>query len=345
MSILSVLGVSMYNKPILHSFDEQILKLKENGVKFNNISINEAKEYLEKHNYYFKLTSYRKNYDKEPENNLYIRLDFFALKELAKLDMLFRAVVMNLSLNVEHNIKLFILNYISNKKDDDCNFIENGYNIVKKYLQSLDDNNKYKLNEEITRNIKSIYCKDLLNKIADGFDIENFDYKNNTNINLLPIFQINIPLWAFLEIITFGSVVSFVKFVGDEYQNNDIKKYHYLLKTCNKIRNAAAHSSCILNDLRKGKAYSMLDYGIRDELKKKFKVEELKKRLSNERLIQFVTLLYLHKKIVISDSSIKRVKDELHTLSNRLLKNIDKIDNDLIENTFNFIKKVIDFWY
>ena len=44
-------------KPIL-SVDEQIDKLKENGVTFKYVSEDNAKEYLRKNNYYFKLTSY-----------------------------------------------------------------------------------------------------------------------------------------------------------------------------------------------------------------------------------------------------------------------------------------------
>lgn len=51
-------------KPIL-SVDEQIDKLKENGVTFKYVSEDNAKEYLRKNNYYFKLTSYRKNFLKK----------------------------------------------------------------------------------------------------------------------------------------------------------------------------------------------------------------------------------------------------------------------------------------
>ena len=51
-------------KPIL-SVDEQIDKLKKNGVTFKYVSEDHAKEYLRKNNYYFKLTSYRKNFLKK----------------------------------------------------------------------------------------------------------------------------------------------------------------------------------------------------------------------------------------------------------------------------------------
>ena len=52
-------------KPKL-SLEGQIEYLKSKGVLFNIIDETKAKEYLEQHNNYFKLTAYRKNYDKHP---------------------------------------------------------------------------------------------------------------------------------------------------------------------------------------------------------------------------------------------------------------------------------------
>ena len=52
-------------KPKL-SLDGQIEHLKEKGVLFNIMDEAEARDYLGQHNNYFKLTAYRKNYDKHP---------------------------------------------------------------------------------------------------------------------------------------------------------------------------------------------------------------------------------------------------------------------------------------
>ena len=51
------------NKPILN-IEEQIAYLKSKGVRFEIMKEEEAKEYLAFHNNYFKLTAYRKNYNK-----------------------------------------------------------------------------------------------------------------------------------------------------------------------------------------------------------------------------------------------------------------------------------------
>ena len=50
-------------KPKL-SIDNQILHLQSKGIKFNEMSVAEAKEYLSENNNFFKISAYRKNYPK-----------------------------------------------------------------------------------------------------------------------------------------------------------------------------------------------------------------------------------------------------------------------------------------
>ena len=53
------------DKPRL-SLDEQIQHLKCKGILFNIMDEGSAKQYLKYNNNYYKLTSFRKNYDKHP---------------------------------------------------------------------------------------------------------------------------------------------------------------------------------------------------------------------------------------------------------------------------------------
>ena len=53
-------------KPRL-SLEGQVEHLKQKGVLFNIMDEEAAKEYLTQNNNYFKLTAYRKNYDKHPD--------------------------------------------------------------------------------------------------------------------------------------------------------------------------------------------------------------------------------------------------------------------------------------
>ena len=80
------------DKPRL-SLDEQIQHLKDKGILFNIMDEESAKQYLKYNNNYYKLTSFRKNYDKHPggENKgKYIRLEFSYLVDMSIIDMRLR---------------------------------------------------------------------------------------------------------------------------------------------------------------------------------------------------------------------------------------------------------------
>ena len=95
------------DKPILDT-DGQIAHLQAKGVKFEKMSVEDAKQYLTKNNNYFKLRAYRKNFPKHPGGDFegqYIDLDFAMLKDLAIIDMRLRYVLIHLALDIEHFAK------------------------------------------------------------------------------------------------------------------------------------------------------------------------------------------------------------------------------------------------
>lgn len=109
-------------KPKL-SIDGQIEHLKSKGVLFDIMGEDEAKAYLAKNNNYFKLTAYRKNYDKHPDGEnkgKYINLEFAYLVDIAVIDMLLRYRFVHMALDIEHHTKLKIL-----RKMNECD--EDGY--------------------------------------------------------------------------------------------------------------------------------------------------------------------------------------------------------------------------
>lgn len=61
---------------------ELIRHMKNKGITFYHISEKDANECLRSLNYYYKLASYRKNFQKD-ENGKYINLDFAYLTDLA----------------------------------------------------------------------------------------------------------------------------------------------------------------------------------------------------------------------------------------------------------------------
>ena len=194
-------------KPIL-TVDEQIQHLKDKGVRFEIMDEDSAKDYLIKHNNYFKLTSYRKNYGKHPDGEnkgKYIDLDFAYLVDIAVIDMLLRYMIVPMALDIEHHTKLQILRKVEEASED-------GYQIVQDYIDSLSEQQKLVYEGEINRNRGNIYCGDIISKY-DG----------------------NYPIWAFLEIIPFGRLVSLYSFCADRFADKDMKNNFYRLLTCKEI--------------------------------------------------------------------------------------------------------------
>lgn len=209
-------------KPKL-SIDEQIEHLKAKGVLFSVMNERDAKDYLARNNNYFKLTAYRKNYDKHPDGEnkgKYINLEFAYLVDIAVIDMLLRYQLVHMALDIEHHTKLKLL-----RKMDEYN--EDGYQMVRDYISLLPEDQRKNFDSEINRNKENVYCGNIIHKY-DG------EY----------------PIWAFVEIIPFGRLVSFYKFCAERFSENNMKNDYFRLLTCKEIRNASAHSNCILNDLR-----------------------------------------------------------------------------------------------
>lgn len=69
-------------------------------------------------------------------------------------------------------------------------------------------------------------------------------------------------------------------------------------------------------------------------------------KMSNVRIQQFVTLLYVHKTMVTSDGLHAMQASNLSTLMKRMYKHEEYYrDNSLVLGTFNFLKLVVDKWF
>jgi hypothetical protein len=112
------------------TIDELITHMKKKGIKFEKVSEKEAKEFLSHHNYYLKLSSYRFNYPKVGIGNNhegeYQNLDFGYLKELSTIDMHLRYLIMEMCLDIEHAIKVQLIDKVSQNQEEDG---YNGYEV------------------------------------------------------------------------------------------------------------------------------------------------------------------------------------------------------------------------
>lgn len=123
---------------------------------------------------------------------------------------------------------------------------------------------------------------------------------------------------------------------------------YYRLLTCKKIRNGAAHSNSILNDLRPHTAEHHTNKEIIKELIDILHMNSnfRKNKMSNARIQQIITLLYMHKKIVRSEGVALYESGELKKLMRRIDRNSNYYKtNKLVQGTFKFLELIVDSWF
>ena len=311
------------------SVDNLIIHMKEKGILFEIMTEKEAKAYLSKNNNYFKLSSYRKNYDKVSSGERigqYEHLDFAYLIELARIDVEVRHILLKMCLDIEHFIKVSLIREVEKNMESGCG--EDGYKIVTDFILDAGNNkikkktkNVYKragyISKKIQNNNKNPYCGGLLEKYSE-----------------------EMPVWAYVELISFGDLLDLVYYYAQStgWQLSVDSKS---LDRVRQIRNAAAHNNCIINDLRQ-----------MDQISPRFITEFVSaagigeasrtKKLSNKRINQIVHLLYVYDIIVTSNNTRKNRLDELKLLlDSRMTENSEYFKyNSLITSTHEFFVKI-----
>ncbi len=209
------------SKPKL-SYLQQIDKLNELGIYISEDEVPQAIAVLRDSNYYFKIASFRKNFQKV--NGKY-NITFEHLRDLAILDMRLRYVLLNYCLDIEHSIKTFLLRIITNNENED------GYDIVKQVIDSQSDPEKFK--NSLFKTVR--FENDGVITFKSGFE----KYYDNP------------PIWVILEISPIGKIKYFVEYLCKQRPNNDdLKQILQCFTYFNSIRNAAAHNKPLIFNMR-----------------------------------------------------------------------------------------------
>lgn len=297
---------------LLKTSEELISHMKTKGIKFEIVGEEDAKVFLQNNNYYMKLASYRGNYEKivgGKRAGEYINLDFAYLQELSTIDMHLRYLILQMCLDIEHAIKTTLL------KDIEDNTKEDGYDIIRRFVT------KYERSCQNIQNHKSSeYCRDLIEKYYPYF-----------------------PAWVFVELISFGDMVKLYEYYNKRYPRR--LKDGELLYSIRDLRNASAHSNCLINKLQKGtvkpsvkiiKFVSEID-GIGESMRKS--------KLSNKFIYDFTTLVFAYNEFIASDNVKRRRFKQLQEFINgRVVKNKGFFEkNECIKTAYIFIKKIIDY--
>lgn len=302
--------------------DEQINYMKDQGIIFNIISEKEAKLFLSEGNYYFRIKAYAKDFHKKKcttGEEIYPEVDFAFLKELSTLDMYFREVILKMSIDIEFYLKVKMLNDFQNNKN------ENGYDIVKSFLDK-------KENAEVFTQIINIakgngYTSDLAKKI-------NYE-KNNPDI----------PLWVFVELISFGAFQKFFTYYYKKYPiGNNLLPYIW---SCRLLRNGAAHNSCMLNRLnckvpKDSRLICRSSMSVLKSIDTSLSYNSIRNQFRTPFINDFISLLILYKKAV-NPATAKRRLTDLQIVFSRCKKHCSyfRKNNDL-RKKYLFCKRVFD---
>ena len=215
-----------------------------------------------------------------------------------------------MTLDIEHCLKIRLLNAVENNPEED------GYRLIQKFLAQ--DPNFTSL-KKIHSHKSSDYCKDLIEKYYPFF-----------------------PTWVFIELISFGELAHLCEFYHKMYGEQIADRI--LLNSVRDIRNASAHSNCLINRLTPGNNNAHISIVNRIKKIKSIGEKTRDKKLSNKCLYDFVCLLYAYDEIV-PNATTKRIRyKELNDFfTDRMVKNKDWFSkNDTIASSYRFAKKVLD---
>lgn len=282
-------------------------------VKFNIVDEKEAEDFLRNSTYYFKVKSYAKNFDKynNSDDNKYINLEFSFLKELSTLDMHLRKLVLKMTLDVEHSLKVKLINDITYNDQED------GYLIVQEFF-----NSNPQIKDGISKKSYSSACKDLIEKYHDQYSI-----------------------WSLVEILSFGEFVKLYELYYKKYPVKD--SYMSYLWSIKYIRNASAHNNCLLNSLKKPYSSSIRPNKEVNTIISKFSGisrSVRQKKMSNPLIHDLVVLIVSFEQIVKSEMLKKNTFEELKNIFEfRFMRNIGYFaKNDTITSYYRFVKIIID---
>jgi len=163
-------------KPKL-TIEEQINKLKLRGVSFNIMTELDAKAFLTNNTFYYKLTAYRKNFEKNTQNK-YIDLDFAYLVDLSIIDLHLSSEILKLCSCIEHAMKTFLLRDFVVTRED-------GYSIVNDFIKYDTQFDRYPLKKDRIRKLENKAIWHIAEEVTLGelFKLSDFFYRKHTRNN------------------------------------------------------------------------------------------------------------------------------------------------------------------
>ena len=308
-------------KPIL-TIEQQIMHLKQRGVSFELCAEAEAARILAGQDHYFRLAAYRVLFPKRvggPRDGQYAGLDFGHLVDLAAIDRELRGFLLPLTLDVENSAKTRLIERITEKPGED------GYSIISDYLAALNHGDRNRREGELRRLQNDAYLGPLVSRYPIG----------------------EMPAWVFLELSSFGAFADFYLFCANRWGDSGMRDEHYMLRRANSLRNAAAHSSAIVNGLGSPLGAPQLRYPapLAAALGENRHVKRLRRsKMRNPRILQMAVLAYAYSRFVPKGRKRREPREATRTCRWSKLHGDWYAGNTAITSSHDFIARVFEGW-
>lgn len=346
----------MKDRPLI-SAEHQVAHLAERGVRFDIMGPEDAIAFLRDKNFFFKVKTFAKcfsRYRDPASENLgrYVNLDFAYLAELTRLDHHLRELVLSMTLDIEHYMKVHLNRTMMDDGADGKEVLD--------LLFAHERKRKERLLEERFDPQGSSAAIERVGTIADCLDGADGAERARLLLELLHIAEDqtlgidpehlersisylgdsnytrdlankygrreDMYVWNYLELVSFGGIIALYKFYfydlrrGRSKEAESVKQLLFPVKA---LRNAAAHNGNVLNTIgqRLQRPVGAIAAAAREELGIDHELVALTRRFP---VVHDFTALVLCFDRIVDDANARSEKAaSLCALRERLLEHAD----------------------
>ena len=212
------------------------------------------------------------------------------------MDHRLRNVLLSITLSIESLAKTKLMSEVTSRPDED------GYSIVTDYWSDLSEVERNRRILEVNR----LKADEYVGRIASKYEDQ-------------------MPLWVYLELMSFGTLVNLYRFCADRWQSKELRQTHGLLHNARSLRNACAHSSCLLNGMLMPDSVHPAQSQVIIRMRELgFSKRVVRARFKSKRLRQIGSSLYAYERLTFCNESdeyderdvidLCRMMDELESL-------------------------------
>ncbi|MCQ2576688.1 MAG: Abi family protein [Treponema sp.] len=284
------------------------------GITFNIKSEEEAADFLSKNNYFFRLKQYADIAEKsKTKSGKYVGVDFGHLVELSVIDMFLRKLILKMTIDFEHSLKVKLINDSQNNPDDD------GYAVVQAFYY---DHPAEKAHTE-TGNSITFYNKSVYEK-----------YKDSPSV------------WSIVELLNFSGFINFYSYYY-EYFNLECE-YTKHFESVRRLRNSAAHNACMLCNFS-SQSWFKFDTGLCFELLEAnlgLSNGNITNCMKVPLLNDFTVMLSNYSKLISSPKVKEKTFEELKIFfDGRMVYHKEYFEKFTdVKNAYTFARKVLEYY-